>query len=49
MSLEPYTLEKSLPLKQSVAVDISGGGIRFLTTEYYEPGSFLYCCYHLHS
>ena len=35
-SLEPYTLEKSLPLKQSVAVDISGGGIRFLTTEYYE-------------
>ena len=48
-SLEPYTLEKSLPLKQSVAVGISGGGIRFLTTEYYEPGSFLYCCYHLNN
>ena len=30
-------------------VDISGGGIRFLTTEYYEPGSFLYCCYHLNN
>lgn len=43
----PYTLAKGLPLKQSVIVDISGGGLRFLSTHRYEPDSLLYCCFHL--
>ncbi len=43
----PYTLSKGLPLKQSVIVDISGGGLRFLSTQRYEPGSLIYCSYHL--
>lgn len=43
----PYTLAKGLPLKQSVIVDISGGGLRFLSTQRYEPGSLIYCSYHL--
>lgn len=46
-SKQPYALAKGLPLKQSVVVDISGGGLRFLSTERYEKGSLLYCCYHL--
>ncbi len=45
----PYTLAKGLPLKQSVIVDISGGGLRFLSTQRYEPGSLIYCSYHLMS
>lgn len=43
----PYTLAKGLPLKQSVIVDISGGGLRFLSTQRYEAGSLIYCCFHL--
>lgn len=43
----PYTLTKGLPLKESVIVDISGGGLRFLSTHRYEAGSLLYCSYHL--
>lgn len=43
----PYTLTKGLPLKKSVVVDISGGGLRFLSVDRYEPGSMLYCSYHL--
>lgn len=46
-SRQPYTLAKGLPLKQSVVVDISGGGMRFLSVERYEAGSMLYCSYHL--
>lgn len=44
---QPFSPTKGLPLKQSVVVDISGGGLRFLSTDRYEPGSMLYCCYHL--
>lgn len=44
---EPYSLTPGLPLKQSVIVDISGGGLRFLSVQRYEPGSLLYCSYHL--
>ena len=44
---KPYILQPGLPLKKSVIVDISGGGIRFLSTEKYDPGSLLYCSYHL--
>lgn len=44
---QPYAPTPGLPLKQSVIVDISGGGIRFLTTQRYEPDSLLYISYYL--
>lgn len=34
-------------LKKSVIVDISGGGLRFLSAQKYEPGSLVLCSYHL--
>lgn len=43
----PYTLVPGLPLKRSVIADISGGGLRFLSNQKYEPESLLYCSYHL--
>ncbi len=43
----PYALTPGLPLKQSVIVDISGGGLRFISSQRYEPDSLLYCSYHL--
>lgn len=41
------TLVPGLPLKQSVIVDISGGGIRFVGNYAYEPDSLVYCKYNL--
>ncbi len=38
-------LVPGLPLKQSVIVDISGGGLRFLSNHQYAPGSFIYINY----
>lgn len=43
----PYVLTPGLPIKRSVIVDISGGGLRFLSTQRYEPDSMIYCSYHL--
>ena len=43
----PYELQPGLPLKHSVIVDISGGGLRFVSTQRYEPGSLILCSYHL--
>ena len=43
----PYALTPGLPLKQSVIADISGGGLRFLSTQRYEPDSLLYINYNL--
>ena len=43
----PYALTPGLPIKRSVIVDISGGGLRFLSTQRYEPESMLYCSYYL--
>ena len=43
----PYELTPGLPLKQSVIVDISGGGLRFISSQRYEPESLLYCRYKL--
>ena len=43
----PYSLTPGLPLKRSVIVDISGGGLRFHSSQHYEPGSMLYISYHL--
>lgn len=45
--IAPYELTPGLPLKQSVIVDISGGGLRFLSSQMYEPESMLYICYNL--
>ncbi len=42
-----YMLQPGLPLKRSVIVDISGGGLRFISTQKYEPESLLYCSYYL--
>lgn len=44
---EPYMLQPGLPLRRSVIVDISGGGLRFLSVQRYEPGSLIYCSYYL--
>ena len=40
-------LVPGLPLKRSVIVDISGGGIRFVGSYCYEPESLVYCKYSL--
>lgn len=42
-----YDLVPGLPLKRSIIVDISGGGIRFVGEYYYEPDSLICCKYHL--
>lgn len=43
----PLELQPGLPLKRSVIVDISGGGLRFMSDQRYEPGSLVYCSYYL--
>ena len=43
----PYALVSGRPLKQSVIVDISGGGLRFISSQKYEPDNLLYCSYQL--
>lgn len=40
-------LNQKLPLKHSVIVDISGGGLRFMSEQRYELESLIYCTYHL--
>lgn len=40
-------LVPGLPLKRSVIVDISGGGLRFIGDYEYEPDSLICCKYHL--
>ncbi|MCI9071662.1 MAG: flagellar brake protein [Lachnospiraceae bacterium] len=45
---DPYSnLIPGLPLKRSVILDISGGGLRFLSTHSYEPDSLIYISYNL--
>lgn len=44
---EAQFLTPGLPLKRSVIVDISGGGLRFMSDQQYEPESLIYCKYHL--
>lgn len=43
----PYILQPGLPLRRSIIVDISGGGLRFMSVQKYEPGSLIYCSYYL--
>lgn len=40
-------LTPGLPLKRSVIADISGGGLRFMSNQRYEPESLIYCTYNL--
>lgn len=40
-------LVPGLPLKRSVVVDISGGGLRFIANHKYEPDALIYCTYNL--
>lgn len=40
-------IQPGLPMKKSVIVDISGGGLRFMSTEKYEVGSLIFCTYQL--
>lgn len=40
-------LQNGQTLKHSVIVDISGGGLRFISSERYEPESFIHCSYTL--
>ncbi|MCQ2520162.1 MAG: flagellar brake protein [Lachnospiraceae bacterium] len=40
-------LVPGLPLRRAVIVDISGGGIRFISDYAYEEGSMVYCTYQL--
>ncbi len=40
-------LQPELPLKRSVIVDISGGGLRFVSNLEYEQGSMILCNYNL--
>ncbi len=43
----PLSLQPNLPIKRSIIVDISGGGIRFMSDTRYEPESMVYCKYSL--
>lgn len=45
--LDQYHLVPGLPLKRSIIVDISGGGIRFVGDFAYEEDSLICCKYHL--
>jgi c-di-GMP-binding flagellar brake protein YcgR len=40
-------LEPGLPLKRSIVVDISGGGLRFVSDYRYEKDSMILCKYNL--
>lgn len=42
-------VEMDLPLKHSVIVDISGGGLRFIASQRYNADSLIYCSYHLNN
>ena len=42
-----YIAVQGLPLKHAVIVDISGGGIRFVSDTVYEQHSLIYCKYQL--
>lgn len=44
---ESLYLTPGLPLKRSVIVDISGGGLRFVANQKYDENSMIYCNYNL--
>lgn len=45
---DAINLQPGLPLKRSVIVDISGGGLRFISNVRYEAGSLILCTYNLY-
>lgn len=47
MNLSTNSLQPELPLKRSVIVDISGGGLRFVSNLSYAKGSLILCKYSL--
>lgn len=44
---EVIDLSPSLPLTRSIVVDISGGGLRFVSNYAYRPETLIHCCYSL--
>ncbi|MCL2719161.1 MAG: flagellar brake protein [Lachnospiraceae bacterium] len=44
---ESFDLSPNLPLQRSIVVDISGGGLRFVSNYAYELGTLIHCCYSL--
>lgn len=42
-----FQVPPGIPMIKSVIVDISGGGLRFVTKQEYEKGSLVYCRYEL--
>ena len=44
---EKFKAIQGFPMKKGIIVDISGGGLRFITEEKYEKDSLLYCSYQL--
>ena len=44
---EIIDLSPTLPLTRSIVVDISGGGLRFVSNYAYEPETMIHCCYSL--
>lgn len=45
---KPYQLQTDLPLQKSVVVDISGGGLRFISVQKYQVNDIIYCECFLH-
>ncbi len=43
----PVIITEDLPLKHSIIIDISGGGLRFVCSQKYDVGNLLYCSYYL--
>lgn len=43
----PLSLQPNRPIKRSVIVDLSGGGLRFMSNQLYETDSLIYCSYTL--
>ena len=44
---EKFKAIQGVPLKKGIIVDISGGGLRFISEENYEKDSLIYCTYQL--
>lgn len=44
---EPYRIQLGLAMQEGIIVDISGGGIRFMSKENFEAGSLIFCSYPL--
>lgn len=45
----PYELVPGLPMHHCIMVDISGGGLRFVSSHKFEKDSLVYCVFHLNS